>query len=138
LTQATRYLEDALAGLGPSPGHLRDRIFLESAIFQAWYRHNLVKAHLWASQIPDLNALPPLEQTRLEIALCWSEGRSFDAWEQLQGYLRRVREIPASPLRTCAERDALEWKAQMESRMLAGAWATMHSWPYERQTQMLM
>ena len=135
LTQATGYLEQALSGLASSPGHLRDRILLEAAIYQAWYRHNLVKARLWTSQIGKPNALSPLEHMRLEIACCWAEGKSFDAWEMLQKYLQRVRDLPTSTLRTSAERDALEWKAQMESRMLAGAWATMHSWPYERQTQ---
>lgn len=138
LGQATKFLEDALAALGPSPGHLRDRIFLEAAIFQAWYRHNLVKARFWESQIVDLNSLPALERKRLEIGACWSEGKSFEAWEKLGEYLRWLRELPASSVRSSAERDALEWKAQMESRMLAGAWATMHSWPYQRQTQRVM
>jgi hypothetical protein len=138
LTQATRYLEEALIAVAASPGHLRDRIFLEAAIFQAWYRHNLVKARLWESQIQNPDSLPPLERKRLEIASCWAQGRSFDAFETLQQHLKQVRELPASPLRTSAERDALEWKAQMESRMLAGAWATMHSWPYERQTQVVV
>ena len=136
LAQATKCLEAALTGLVPSPGHLRDRIFLEAAIFQAWYRHNLVKAQLWQSQILERNSLPEVDRQRLEIASIWSEGRSFDAWEKLQEHLLRIRELPDSPARHAAEKDAMEWKAQMESRMLAGAWATMHSWPYERHIQM--
>lgn len=136
LGQATKCLETALTGLVASPGHLRDRIFLEAAVFQAWYRHNLVKAQLWQSQILEPDLLPALDRQRLEIASIWSEGKSFDAWERLQEHLLRIREIPDSPAREAAERDALEWKAQMESRMLAGAWATMHSWPYERHLQM--
>ena len=137
LNPATKYLERALNALGSSPGHLRDRIFLEAAIFQAWYRHNLVKAQLWKSQIVNPNLLPIWERRRLDIASCWAEGKSFDAWEQLQAHLQQVRQLPLSPLRTSAERDALEWKGQMESRMLTGAWATMHSWPYQRQTQLV-
>ncbi|HEY6250243.1 MAG TPA: hypothetical protein VI685_09790, partial [Candidatus Angelobacter sp.] len=136
LGRATKCLEGALTGLAPSPGHLRDRILLEAAVFQAWYRHNLVKAQLWQSQILDPESLPALDRERLEIASVWSEGKSFDAWEKLQEHLLRIRAIPDSPARASAERDALEWKAQMESRMLAGAWATMHSWPYERHLQM--
>jgi hypothetical protein len=135
LSLATRYLEDALAQLGPSPGHLSDRIFFEAAVFQAWYRHSLGKSHFWASQMLRTKALPLREFLRLEIASCWAEGRSFDAWEKLAGYLQSLRELPPSPERDVAERDALEWKRQMESRMLSGAWATMHSWPYQRQTQ---
>lgn len=136
LGQATKCLEAALTGLAPSPGHLRDRILLEAAVFQAWYRHSLVKARLWESQIDDPGSLPALDRQRLEIASVWSEGKSFDAWEKLQEHLLRIRQIPDSHTRASAERDALEWKAQMESRMLAGAWATMHSWPYERHIQM--
>lgn len=136
LGQAAKCLEAALTGLAPSPGHLRDRILLEAAVFQAWYRHSLVKARLWESQIDDPDSLPALDRQRLEIASVWSEGKSFDAWEKLQEHLLRIRQIPDSHTRASAERDALEWKAQMESRMLAGAWATMHSWPYERHIQM--
>jgi hypothetical protein len=50
-------------------------------------------------------------------------------------YLRWLQGLPPSAIVSAAQRDALEWKAQMESRMLSGAWATMHSWPYQRQTQ---
>lgn len=138
LAAATKFLETAIALLGPSPGHLRDRIFLEAAFFQSWYRHNFVKARFWESQIADLNALALFERKRLEIAFCWSEGKSFEAWEKLGAHLRWLSELPASPARITAERDAQEWKAQMESRLLSGAWATMHSWPYERQIQPVM
>lgn len=138
LSLATKYLEDALVRLGPSPGHLGDRIFLEAAVFQAWYRHNLGKSHFWASQLLHARTLPLRETLRLEIASCWAEGRSFDAWEKMAGYLQRLRELPPSTERDLTERDALEWKQQMESRMLSGAWATMHSWPYQRQTQAVL
>jgi hypothetical protein len=138
LGAATKFLEDALTGLGTSPGHLRDRILLEAAIFQAWYRHNFVKAGFWESQIVNPDSLPVLDRKRLEIASRWAQGKSFDAWEELGEHLRWLREMPASSVRAAAERDALEWKAQMESRLLAGAWATMHSWPYQRQIQPVM
>lgn len=138
LAAATKFFETAIALLGPSPGHLRDRIFLEAAFFQSWYRHNFVKAKFWESQIADLDALPVLERKRLEIACCWSEGKSFEAWEKLGAHLRWLSELPDSSARAAAERDAREWKAQMESRLLSGAWATMHSWPYERQIQPVM
>jgi hypothetical protein len=58
-------------------------------------------------------------------ALCWVEGKTFKAWEKLGDYLVRLREMPFSAMCTLAEKDALEWKDQMESRMLAGAWANM-------------
>src|SRR5947207_5729868 len=51
LTEATPYLEAALAGVGPSPGHRRARCGPEAPVCQAWYRHNLAKARFWASQI---------------------------------------------------------------------------------------
>lgn len=137
LTQATKCLEGALTGLAPSPGHLRDRIFLEAAVFQAWYRHNLVKAQLWQSLILDPRSLPGLDRERLEIASIWAEGRLFDAWEKLQEHLLRIDSMPESGAHASLQKKAMEWKAQMESRMLAGAWATMHSWPYERQTQLV-
>jgi Peptidase family M50 len=135
LSLATKNLEDALTRLGPSPGHLGDRIFLEAAVFQAWYRHSIGKSHFWASQLLHGKSLPLRESLRLEIASCWAEGRSFDAWEKLADYLSCLRGLPPSPERDLAEKDALDWKRQMECRMLSGAWATMHSWPYQRQTQ---
>ena len=55
----------------------------------------------------------------------------FNAWEMLNSYLSSVRELPQDPVRDLVERETAEWKAQMESRMLAGAWATMHSRPQE-------
>jgi len=58
-----------------------------------------------------------------------------DAWEKLGEYLCWLQDLPASSIRATAEPDALEWKRQMESRMLAGAWATMHSWSHQRQLQ---
>jgi hypothetical protein len=134
-TRATKYLEAALNGVGGSPGHLRDRIFLEAAVFQAWYRHNSVKSRFWALQINAFTYLPPMERRRLEIASCWADGKSFDALEKLSDYLLQIQQMPPSSARDSAEKDALEWKQQMQSRMLSGAWATIHSWPYHRQTQ---
>jgi hypothetical protein len=134
-TRATKYLEAALNSVGGSPGHLRDRIFLEAAVFQAWYRHNSVKSRFWASQINAFTYLPPMERRRLEIASCWADGKSFDALEKLSDYLLQIQQMPPSSARDFAEKDALEWKQQMQSRMLSGAWATIHSWPYHRQTQ---
>lgn len=131
LTLATRHLEEALTGSVLSPEYLRDRLFLEAAVFQAWFRHNAAKGRFWAAQISKLRQLPELQQLRLEIALRWAGGRPFEAWEQLQDYLVQVRQLAPSPVRDLAEGDALEWKKQMESRMLAGAWATMHSHPQE-------
>lgn len=124
---ATRHLEETLTALAYAPNHLRDRIFTEAAAFQAWFRHNPVKGRFWASQIRNPRSLSALQKMRMDIALRWSEGRPFDAWEELGGYILKVREMPASPFRDLTEMNALEWKGQMESRMLSGAWATLHS-----------
>lgn len=132
---ATRDLEQTLALIRLVPGHLRDRIFLEAAIFQTWYRHNFSKGQFWISQIRRQKSLPEVQWLRMEIALQWAEGRLFDAWEQLGPYLAKVRELPESPVRELTEKNALEWKAQMESRMLAGAWATMHSWAQKMESE---
>src|SRR5438552_14511135 len=51
LTRATKYLELALAVTGSYPSSLRDQLFLEAAVFQAWYRHSSSKAQFWISQI---------------------------------------------------------------------------------------
>lgn len=131
LTRATKYLENALGVMGSSPASLREQLFLEAAVFQAWYRHNAPKAHFWISQLGNTSSLSPLQKMRLEIALMWAEGRSFMAWEKLGEYLERVRELPDSPVRDLAEKGVLDWKAQMESRMVAGAWATMSAWQEE-------
>jgi hypothetical protein len=131
LTRATKYLEDALAVMGSSPSSLRDQLFLEAAVFQAWYRHSASKAQFWVSQIGNTDSLSPLQNLRLEIALLWAGGRSFVAWEKLGEYLGRVRELPHSSVRDLAEKGVLEWKAQMESRMVVGAWATMSAWSEE-------
>jgi hypothetical protein len=131
LTVATRYLEQALNGSEYSSDYLRDRLFLEAAVFQAWFRHNVVKGRFWASQISRPRLLPAMQRQRLEIALRWAAGTPFEAWEMLTDYLNKLRQMPPCPVRDLVEMEALEWKEQMESRMLAGAWATMHSRPQD-------
>ncbi len=128
ITLATKHLEDTLATLASTSSHMRDRIYMEAAIFQSWFRHNAGKGRFWASQIRGSQSLAQLQKLHLDIALLWAEGQPFAAWEMLGQYLVLLRQMPASPQREIAEKSALEWKGQMESRMLAGAWATMHSW----------
>ncbi|HEV3038179.1 MAG TPA: site-2 protease family protein [Candidatus Angelobacter sp.] len=136
LSRATKYLDNALAVMGSSPSSLRDQLFLEAAVFQAWYRNSPTKAQFWISQIGHGNCLSPLQNMRLEIALLWAQGRSFMAWEKLAEYLELVRELPPSSVRDLAERGVLDWKAQMESRMVAGAWATMTALSEENSTEL--
>ena len=127
ITCATKYLEGALEALAYSTPKLRDHLFLEAAVFQAWFRDNPSKALFWVYRIRN-KKLTRLQKLRLDIALLWSEGRLFDAWEKLgTGYFAQLRELPASPGRTLAEESAAEWKRQMESRMLTRAWRSMYS-----------
>src|SRR5258708_5347480 len=130
ITSATKYLEEALAAPGSAPAWLRDRLFLEAAVFQAWFRDDSTKAHFWARRVRE-RKLTPLQQLRLDIALLWSHGKLFDAWEKMGGYFALLRDLPASPARDLVERSALEWKAQMESRMLTRAWRAMYSMSHE-------
>ena len=66
---------------------MRDHLFLEAAVFQAWFRDNPSKALFWVYRIRN-NKLTRLQKLRLDIALLWAEGRLFDAWEKLgTGYL---------------------------------------------------
>jgi hypothetical protein len=127
ITCATKYLEGALEVLAYSTPKLRDHLFLEAAVFQAWFRDNPSKALFWVYRIRN-KKLTRLQKQRLDIALLWAEGRLFDAWEKLgTGYLAELRQMPASPGRTLAEESAGEWKRQMESRMLTRAWRSMYS-----------
>src|SRR5262249_25551354 len=127
ITCATKYLEGALESLSCSTPTLRDNLFLEAAVFQAWFRDNPSKALFWVYRIRN-KKLTRLQKQRLDLALLWAEGRLFDAWERLaQNYLPLLRELPESPGRQLAEESALEWKRQMESRMLTGAWRSMYS-----------
>ena len=127
ITCATKYLEGALEVLAYSTPKLRDHLFLEAAVFQAWFRDNPSKALFWVYRIRN-KRLTRLQKQRLDIALLWAEGRLFDAWEKLgTGYLAELRQLPASPGRTLAEESAAEWKRQMESRMLTRAWRSMYS-----------
>lgn len=127
ITCATKYLEGALEVLSYSTPRMRDHLFLEAAVFQAWFRDNPSKALFWVYRIRN-NKLTRLQKQRLDIALLWSEGRLFDAWEKLgTGFLAELRAMPASPGRTLAEESAAEWKRQMESRMLTRAWRSMYS-----------
>ena len=127
ITCATKYLEGALEVLAYSTPKLRDQLFLEAAVFQAWFRDNPSKALFWVYRIRN-KKLTRLQKLRLDIALLWAEGRLFDAWEKLgTDYLAELRELPASPGRTLAEESAAEWKRQMESRMLTRAWRSMYS-----------
>lgn len=135
ITLATKYLEETLSMAPVSPRHMRDPIFMEAAVFQSWFRHNSAKGRFWASHIRNQESLGPLQTLRLDIALRWADGQSFHAWEMLGEYLVQLSEMPASPQREMAEKNALEWKMQMESRMLAGAWATMHTWSQKLEAQ---
>ena len=126
ITAATKYLEETLAAPAAASAGLRDRVFLEAAVFQAWFREDGTKARSWASKI-STRKLAPWQQLRLATALLWSEGRLFDAWEKLGEYCQLLRGVPASPARGLAEQSAAEWKAQMESRMLSRAWRAMYS-----------
>jgi hypothetical protein len=102
-------------------------LFLEAAVFQAWFRDNPSKALFWVYRIRN-KKLTRLQKQRLDIALLWAEGRLFDAWEKLgKGYLQLLRKLPESHGRQLAEESALEWKRQMESRMLTRAWRSMYS-----------
>ena len=124
ITSATKYLEEALAAPSSAAARLRDRLFLEAAVFQAWFREDSTKAIFWAKRIQQSKLLP-LQQLRLKIALLWSEGKLFDAWEKLGDYFYMLRDLPSSPARDLVEQSATEWKGQMASRMLIRAWRTM-------------
>jgi hypothetical protein len=127
ITCATRYLEGALEVLSYATATLRNHLFLEAAMFQAWFRDNPSKALFWVYRIRN-KKLTHLQKQRLDIALLWAEGRLFDAWEKLSnGYLAQLLRLPASPGRALAEESAAEWKRQMESRMLTRAWRSMYS-----------
>lgn len=127
ITCATRYLEGALEVLSYATPALRNHLFLEAAMFQAWFRDNPSKALFWVYRIRN-KKLTRLQKQRLDIALLWAEGRLFDAWEKLSnGYVAQLLELPASPGRALAEESAAEWKRQMESRMLTRAWRSMYS-----------
>jgi len=127
IASATRYLEEALSVLDSVQTGLRNRIFLEAAVFQAWYRGNPVKAELWVSRISQLDRLGPLHRIRLDAALLWANNKPFDAWEKLGEALRLLQSGPSSSARIFDEKTLLEWKSQMESRMLTRAWRTMYS-----------
>ena len=124
ITSATKYLEEALAAPPSAAGALRDRLFLEAAVFQGWFREDSTKATFWAERIQETRLLP-LQQLRLKIALLWSDGKLFDAWEKLGDYFYLLRDLPSSPARDLVEQSATEWKGQMASRMLIRAWRTM-------------
>lgn len=126
ITAATKYLEEALAAPAAASAWIRDRLFLEAAMFQAWFRDDLAQAHFWVAKIRR-RRLTPVQQLRLKVALLWAEGRLFDAWEKLGEYLTLLRSLPDSPSRALAEKSAREWKEQMESRMLSRAWRSMYS-----------
>ncbi|HKD44532.1 MAG TPA: hypothetical protein VKD24_02650 [Candidatus Angelobacter sp.] len=124
ITSSTKYLEEALAAPNSAAAGLRDLLFLEAAVFQAWFREDAKKARFWAGQIRQ-SKLVPLQQLRLKIVLLWSDGKLFDAWEKLGDYFYLLRDLPSSPARDLVEQSAMEWKSQLESRMLMRAWRAM-------------
>ncbi len=103
---------------------------MEAAVFQAWFRDNPVKARSWAAMIHD-GKLLPAHKERLKIVLLWAEGKPFDAWEQMAEYINLLDGIPDEKARELARKSALEWKHQMESRMLTRAWRTMYDMSQE-------
>jgi len=126
ITSATPFLEEALAAPAASSAWVRDRLFVEAAVFQAWFRDNPGKARSWVAMIHE-RKLDELQQLRLKSALLWSNGKLFDAWEQTASYLKTVQQLPQSPGRDLAEKSAQDWRRQMESRMLTRAWRSMYS-----------
>jgi hypothetical protein len=124
ITTATKYLEEALASPASASAWIRDRLYLEAAMFQAWFRDDLGRAQFWAARI---RKIAPAQQLRLNVALLWAEGRLFEAWEDLGEYLAVLGRQPQLPARSLAEESALEWKRQMESRMLTRAWRSMYT-----------
>lgn len=126
ITSATRFLEEALLAPASSLAPHRDRLFLEAACFQGWFRENSAKARSWATQMRNRRA-NVLEQQRLDIVLLWADGKSFDAWEKMGNYIRLLSSVSESPVRELATRSAQEWKHQMESRMLTRAWRMMYT-----------
>jgi hypothetical protein len=126
ITAATKYLEEALAAPASASAPLRDRLFLEAAMFQAWFRGDSRRARFWTARMRP-RKLSRLLQLRLDIALIWSDGKLFDAWEKLGDYFYLLRELPALPARDLLEHSAVEWKRQMESRMLTRAWRSLYS-----------
>jgi hypothetical protein len=126
VTSSAKFLEEALAVPEWAAGGLRNRLCLEAAVFQAWFREDSIKARVWIQQIGK-GKLSPVQQARLEVAMLWSEGRLFDAWEKLENYFAALRQVPLSPAHNLVEKSALEWKAQLESRMLTRAWRAMYA-----------
>lgn len=126
ITSAAKYLEEALAAPASSSDWLRDRLFLEAAVFQAWFREDLDKAEMWAQRIRR-RKLTPDQRARLHIAELWAQGRLFDAWEKLSRLLEHWQQGPSPSPAGFAQTNCLEWKRQMESRMLTRAWRAMYS-----------
>lgn len=126
ITVATKYLEEALAAPVAASAWVRDQLFLEAAIFEAWFRDDLGLAQFWVARIRS-HKLMPTQRLRLDVAMLWASGKLFDAWEKLGDLLARLRNLPNSPVRPLAEKSAMEWKKQMESRMLSRAWRAMYS-----------
>lgn len=124
ITAAAKYLEESLAAPPASSDWLRDRLFLEAAVFQAWFREDLEKAGIWAARIRH-RQLTADQECRLNIALLWANGKLFDAWETLSQSLHRFQPNPNSS--DFAVTNWQEWKKQMESRMLTRAWRALYS-----------
>jgi len=132
ITCATRYLEDALAAPAACSAWLRDRLFLEAAVFQAWFHELTPNARSWAAMI-NQRKLASWERKRLETALLWAEGKLFDAFETMPAYFQSLHALPHTPARELAEKSAVDWKHQMESRMLTRAWRAMYTTSQQRE-----
>jgi hypothetical protein len=126
ITHATLYLETVLGSAAPVLRPLREKAYLEAAVFQAWFRESSVLANLWAAKLSE-RKLNQWQRQRLEVALEWADGQLFDAQERLTSYLADLENLPVSPQRNLAESGAREWKRQMESRMLTRAWRNIYS-----------
>ena len=126
ITSATKHLEAALNAPSACSAALRRRLFLEAAIFQAWFRDNADKARSWVELI-NQGKLSVAERQRLQIALLWADGKLFDAFEKLTAHLQSLETTPFCCSGQLSKSSALEWKRQMESRMLTRAWRAMYT-----------
>jgi len=115
-TIAALRLERCLAltsQLGPS---VQDIVFLEGAVFTAWFRNDSALAQLWFGKVKKVKAIPKLLRMRADIAMLCAR-RKFDLalirWEEANQYIEK---LPDSVAQQSLREGFLEWKEEILER----------------------
>ena len=113
------HLENCLRSSRLFAHSIRDLAAQEAAVFSAWVRRDSALAERWLAQVKRPRLIQPLQQIRINVAIC--SGRSdfksaLKAWEQGLAFMEG---FPPLPTRQSLRDAWLGWRKEIEERQNA-------------------